>query len=109
MHVTIQNAAIMRVCAGFIQSPHTLATEALDILIRPARGKEPTRKSKKKYQPRRWVVERAYSWLSKLSAIAHGNRVSDLSFNKTAFANAQVAYAAYAPRTAPPAELLRFY
>src|SRR5262245_32945975 len=25
--------------------------------IRPARGKEPTRKSKKKYPPRRWVVD----------------------------------------------------
>jgi hypothetical protein len=24
---------MMRVCAGFIQSPHTLATEALDILL----------------------------------------------------------------------------
>jgi putative transposase len=33
--------------------------------IRPARGKEPARKSKKKYPPRRWVVERTFSWLSK--------------------------------------------
>jgi putative transposase len=33
--------------------------------IRPARGKGPARKSKKKYPPRRWVVERTFSWLSK--------------------------------------------
>jgi hypothetical protein len=29
----MSRAAMMRVCAGFIQSPHTLATEALDILL----------------------------------------------------------------------------
>ena len=33
--------------------------------IRPARGKGPVQKSKEKYPPRRWVVERTFSWLSK--------------------------------------------
>ena len=33
--------------------------------IRPARVKGPARKSKKKYPPRRWVVERTFGWLSK--------------------------------------------
>jgi len=32
---------------------------------RPARRKGSARKGKKKYPPRRWVVERTFSWLSK--------------------------------------------
>jgi Transposase DDE domain len=33
--------------------------------IRPALGEGPARKSKEKYPPRRWVVERTFGWLTK--------------------------------------------
>jgi putative transposase len=33
--------------------------------IRPAREGQRSQKEKKKYPPRRWVVERAFGWLSK--------------------------------------------
>jgi putative transposase len=33
--------------------------------IRPSRGEQPSLKEKKKYPPRRWVVERTFGWLSK--------------------------------------------
>jgi len=33
--------------------------------IRPARGERPAQSGKRRYPPRRWVVERTFGWLSK--------------------------------------------